>query len=147
MAKKIYLASPFFDEEQIDRVSRAESALAKNETASSVFSPREHQHEEFEMFSHEWRIATYNGDVDAINDADIMVAVIDYVRQEVDPGTAWEFGYAVANNIPVIVVKEKEGAVNLMMGIPLTAYLTSVDDLATYDFDAVTEIPFTGEIF
>ena len=79
MAKKIYLASPFFDEEQIDRVSRAESALAKNETASSVFSPREHQHEEFEMFSHEWRIATYNGDVDAINDADIMVAVIDYV--------------------------------------------------------------------
>lgn len=99
------------------------------------------------MFSHEWRIATYNGDVDAINDADIMVAVIDYVGQEVDPGTAWEFGYAVANNIPVIVVKEKEGAVNLMMGIPLTAYLTSVDDLATYDFDAVTEIPFTGEIF
>jgi len=147
MAKKIYLASPFFDEEQIDRVSRAESALAKNETASSVFSPREHQHEEFEMFSHEWRIATYNGDVDAINDADIMVAVIDYVGQEVDPGTAWEFGYAVANNIPVIVVKEKEGAVNLMMGIPLTAYLTSADDLATYDFDAVTEIPFTGEIF
>ncbi|MFT9469356.1 nucleoside 2-deoxyribosyltransferase [Leuconostoc pseudomesenteroides] len=147
MAKKIYLASPFFDEEQIDRVSRAESALAKNETASSVFSPREHQHEEFEMFSHEWRIATYNGDVDAINDADIMVAVIDYVGQEVDPGTAWEFGYAVANNIPVIVVKEKEGAVNLMMGIPLTAYLTSVDDLVTYDFDAVTEIPFTGEIF
>lgn len=147
MAKKIYLASPFFDEEQINRVSRAESALAKNETASSVFSPREHQHEEFEMFSHEWRIATYNGDVDAINDADIMVAVIDYVGQEVDPGTAWEFGYAVANNIPVIVVKEKEGAVNLMMGIPLTAYLTSVDDLATYDFDAVTEIPFTGEIF
>ena len=147
MAKKIYLASPFFDEEQIDRVSRAESALAKNETASSVFSPREHQHEEFEMFSHEWRIATYNGDVDAINDADIMVAVIDYVGQEVDPGTAWEFGYAVANNIPVIVVKEKEAAVNLMMGIPLTAYLTSVDDLATYDFDAVTEIPFTGEIF
>ncbi|MBK0039929.1 MULTISPECIES: nucleoside 2-deoxyribosyltransferase [Leuconostoc] len=147
MAKKIYLASPFFDEEQIDRVSRAESALAKNETASSVFSPREHQHEEFEMFSHEWRIATYDGDVDAINDADIMVAVIDYVGQEVDPGTAWEFGYAVANNIPVIVVKEKEGAVNLMMGIPLTAYLTSVDDLATYDFDAVTEIPFTGEIF
>lgn len=147
MAKKIYLASPFFDEEQIDRVSRAESALAKNETASSVFSPREHQHEEFEMFSHEWRIATYNGDVDAINDADIMVAVIDYVGQEVDPGTAWEFGYAVANNIPVIVVKEKEGAVNLMMGIPLTAYLTSVDDLATYDFDAVTEIPFSGEIF
>lgn len=147
MAKKIYLASPFFDEEQIDRVSRAESALAKNETASSVFSPREHQHEEFEMFSHEWRIATYNGDVDAINDADIMVAVIDYVGQEVDPGTAWEFGYAVANNIPVIVVKEKEGAVNLMMGIPLTAYLTSVDGLATYDFDAVTEIPFTGEIF
>lgn len=147
MAKKIYLASPFFDEEQIDRVSRAESALAKNKTASSVFSPREHQHEEFEMFSNEWRIATYNGDVDAINDADIMVAVIDYVGQEVDPGTAWEFGYAVANNIPVIVVKEKEGSVNLMMGIPLTAYLTSVDDLATYDFDAVTEIPFTGEIF
>ena len=76
-----------------------------------------------------------------------MVAVIDYVGQEVDPGTAWEFGYAVANKIPVIVVKEKEGAVNLMMGIPLTAYLTSVEDLATYDFDALAEIPVSGEIF
>ena len=40
MAKKIYLASPFFDEEQIDRVSRAESAFATNAAASSVFSPR-----------------------------------------------------------------------------------------------------------
>ncbi|HBO55825.1 nucleoside 2-deoxyribosyltransferase [Leuconostoc mesenteroides] len=147
MSKNVYLASPFFDKEQIERVERVEKALAANQTLSSVFSPREHQHEEFEMFGPEWRVATYNGDIEAINKADVMVAVIDYVGQEVDPGTAWEFGYAVAKNIPVIVVKEKAGAVNLMMGMPLTAYITDISDLETYDFDATPKIEFSGEIF
>ncbi|GMA68825.1 nucleoside deoxyribosyltransferase [Leuconostoc litchii] len=147
MTKKVYLASPFFDEEQIDRVERVEKALEANKTLGAVFSPRKHQHEEFEMFGPEWRVATYNGDVEAINEADVMVAVIDYVGQEVDPGTAWEFGYAAAKNIPVIVVKEKTGPVNLMMGMPLTAYITEISDLETYDFDNTPRIEFSGEIF
>lgn len=44
MSKNVYLASPFFDKEQIERVERVEKALAANQTLSSVFSPREHQH-------------------------------------------------------------------------------------------------------
>ena len=34
-----------------------------------------------------------------------------------------------------------------MMGMPLTAYITDISDLETYDFDATPKIEFSGEIF
>lgn len=37
---QIYLAGPFFSEEQIDRVSRIEKALEENKTITSFYSPR-----------------------------------------------------------------------------------------------------------
>lgn len=147
MTKKIYLASPFFDDEQINRVKQVESALAANDTVASFFSPRLNQHEEFELFSEPWRQATYAGDIKAIESADVLVAVIDYEDNQVDPGTAWEFGYAVAKGIPVIVLKEKSGAVNLMMGVPLQAYFTNIEDIQHYNFDELKTVPFSGEIF
>lgn len=36
---QIYLAGPFFSEEQIDRVSRIEKALEENKTVTSFYSP------------------------------------------------------------------------------------------------------------
>lgn len=147
MPKKIYLASPFFSDEQTDRVQRVEAALAANPTVGDVFSPRLHQHEEYELFSQPWREVTYAGDVAAIDEADVMVNVMDYEGDHVDPGTAWEFGYAVKAGVPVIAVKEKPGAVNLMMGMPLTAFITNIDDLATYDFETTPAIPYSGDIF
>ena len=38
--KNIYLAGPFFSDEQIDRVSKVESALRENPTVNQFFSPR-----------------------------------------------------------------------------------------------------------
>lgn len=147
MSVNIYLAGPFFDEEQIDRVSRAEEALTKNASVDSFFSPRKHQHPELEMFSKEWQKATFASDVEAIENADVLVTLIDYEAEHVDPGTAWEFGYAVKANKPVIVVKEKPGSVNLMLSEPSHAYLTDVADLATYDFNELPKSEFTGEVF
>lgn len=147
MSVNIYLAGPFFDDEQIDRVSRAEQALEKNPTVASVFSPRKHQHPELEQFSKEWQKVTFAGDVAAIEEADLLVTLIDYEGEQVDPGTAWEFGYAVKANKPVIVVKEKAGSVNLMLSEPLHAYFTDVAELETYDFDALAKTEFTGEVF
>ena len=37
---RIYLAGPFFSDEQIDRIARAEQALTQNQTVDSFFSPR-----------------------------------------------------------------------------------------------------------
>jgi len=36
----VYLAGPFFDDEQISRIERAEKALAANPQVNRVFSPR-----------------------------------------------------------------------------------------------------------
>lgn len=36
---RIYLAGPFFSDEQIDRIARAEQALTQNQTVDSFFSP------------------------------------------------------------------------------------------------------------
>ena len=40
---QIYLAAPFFSEEQIDRVARIEAALEANPTVTDFYSPRHHQ--------------------------------------------------------------------------------------------------------
>ena len=45
--KRVYLAGPFFDDDQIDRIERMEKALAANPTVSEFFSPRNEQHDEF----------------------------------------------------------------------------------------------------
>ncbi|MDF7626633.1 nucleoside 2-deoxyribosyltransferase [Leuconostocaceae bacterium ESL0723] len=147
MAKKVYLAGPFFNEDQIDRVSRVEQALGKNDTVAAVFSPRQHNRDEFEMYSDEWRVATFNDDVDALNDAEVVVAIVDYVGEEVDPGTAWEFGYAIAKRKPVVVLKETPGPLNLMLAMPLTACLASSQDLVDYDFDLLPVQAYVGDTF
>lgn len=147
MTKNIYLAGPFFDEEQIDRVSRLEMLLASHPQIGEVFSPRKHQHEEYEMFSPAWQTVTYQGDVQAIDDADVVVAIVDYVDDQVDSGTAWEIGYAHATGHPIILFKEKPGSVNLMLGKSLTAFLTKESQLAEYDFDQLPSIPYDGEMF
>ena len=76
--------------------------------------------------------------------AEVVVAVIDYDNEHVDPGTAWEIGYSEATKKPVILVKEKEGAINLMMSAPAHAVVT---DVATYDFDKLPANKWTGKTF
>ncbi len=39
---QIYVASPFFSPEQVDRVKRLEAALAANPTVTDYYSPRLH---------------------------------------------------------------------------------------------------------
>lgn len=40
---QIYLAGPFFSEEQVERVARIEKALEENPTVTGFYSPRHHQ--------------------------------------------------------------------------------------------------------
>ncbi|MBM7618107.1 nucleoside deoxyribosyltransferase [Weissella uvarum] len=146
--KHVYLAGPFFDAEQIERIERMETALTNNDTVADFFSPRSENCEEFEMGTPEWAKATFKVDRDHIDGADVVVAVIDYEGEFVDPGTAWEIGYANATGKPVVLVKEKpNGSVNLMMAVPAHAVLLHVSDVAQYDFDQMPEIPWTGDMF
>lgn len=145
--KRVYLVGPFFDDEQIDRIERLEKALTENQTVSDFFSPRTEVHDEFEFGSPEWAEAIYKGDKDHLDPAEVVVAVIDYDNEHVDPGTAWEIGYSEATKKPVILVKEKEGAINLMMSAPAHAVVTDVADIATYDFDKLPANKWTGKTF
>ena len=64
--KRVYLAGPFFDDDQIDRIERMEKALAANPTVSEFFSPRTEQHDEFEFVSKELATSIYHGDKEHI---------------------------------------------------------------------------------
>ena len=124
-----------------------EKALAANPTVSEFFSPRTEQHDEFEFGSKEWAKAIYKGDKDHLDPAEVVIAVIDYEGEHVDPGTAWEVGYSEAAKKPVILVKEKDGGINLMMSVPAHAVITDVADVATYDFDALPANEWEGKTF
>lgn len=136
---KIYLASPFFDEEQVERVKRVEKALADNPTVTEVFSPRSQQVEHLEHGSDEWRDFVYNNDIKHIEWCDVVVAVHDYVGEHVDPGTGFEIGYGKALNKFIVLYQEKdpvtEAPVNLMLTDSLDVYIQDIDKLAEYDFN------------
>jgi nucleoside deoxyribosyltransferase len=146
--KTVYLAGPFFDDEQIDRAERLEKALTSNPTVSSFFSPRQHQYEEYEEFTPEWAEVVFKSDRDALANADVVVAMLDFFGDDdVDPGTAWEIGFAGAVNKPVILVKEKAGKVNIMMTVPGHYFVSDAAEIATYDFDKMPENDWQGGLF
>jgi len=151
---KIYLASPCFSKEQIERVERVEKALDANPYVE-YFSPRKNQLEHLPFGTKEWAQAIYENDVKYVEWADVIVAVLDYdgetelhgVRHgHVDSGTAFEVGYAIAANKPVVLVHEKGDIVNLMLSQSCQAYLDNAEAITNYDFKTMPEIPFDGEV-
>lgn len=138
---RIYLASPFFNPEQLERVEAVEKILDEKE--QMVFSPRKAQYGELEFGTPEWRTAVYRNNVLHIEGADLVVAIYD----EEDSGTMWEIGYAVGLGIPVIVFKETEQPVNLMISDSLHAFVGSREELANYDLESKPSIEYTGEVF
>lgn len=152
---KIYLASPFFNEEQIERVKRVEEALKANTTVGAFFSPRLQQLNHLPFGTPEWSEAVFLNDIKHIQWADAVVAVIDFdgdtslhgsVHNHVDSGTAMEIGYAFATGKPVILVHEKGGIVNLMLSESCRAYFTKAEEVADYNFINRPKVKFTGGV-
>lgn len=142
--KKIYLASPFFNEEELDRMEIVKSILRKKEL--EVFAPFEHQNKHLEFGSMEWRKATFKSDVDAIDACDIMVAINSQGNYD-DAGTMWEIGYAFAKGIPVILFNNTDKTINLMIADSLHALIKSYDELEKYDFDKLEKIEYTNYVW
>lgn len=138
---KIYLAGGWFNAKQEERIAKAEAIL--RELGHDVFSPRENQFTEFYEFgTEEWRTATFNNDIDFIDWCDVIFAVYD----EEDAGTMFEVGYAFANQQTIVLFNESEKVVNLMLSDSCSAYLTSWEQVAAYDFDKPVRVPFEGEV-
>lgn len=134
---KIYLASPFFNDEELKNVKIAEEILIKR--GFDVFSPRLN---EVRTDDNLWSKETFMNDRRFIDWADAVVMM--YYGSYSDSGTAWECGYAYATHTPVIVVHLGDNS-NIMVHEGCHSNIKLVD-LATYDFEKMPYFPYTGDM-
>ena len=142
--KKVYLASPFFDDAELERVDKVKEIL--DSKGLEVFSPKEHQNEHLEFGSIEWRKATFKNDVKHIDWCDVVVAIICKGNYD-DSGTARELGYASAPNKPVVFVNITGETINLMIADSIHALITSYDELKEYDFEKMEKKPYLNYVW
>lgn len=139
---KIYLASPFFNDEELKNVKKAEEILMKR--GFQVFSPRLNEVRNDENTqSALWSKETFMNDKRFIDWADAVVML--YYGGYSDSGTAWECGYAYGTHTPVVVVHLGNDS-NLMVHEGSHSNI-QLEDLATYDFDKMPALPYNGKMF
>ena len=136
---KIYLASPFFREEELNAVKKAEEILRRR--GFEVFSPREHEVRGV-PFTPKWSKDTFENDRKFIDWADAVVVL--YHGAYSDSGTAWECGYAYAKGKPAVIVHFAQKS-NLMIHEGCRANI-SLDELEAYDFNALPPKSWEGEM-
>ena len=139
---KIYLASPFFNEKELENVKIAEKVLT--ERGFSLFSPRLNEVRTDENTQQSWwSKETFMNDKKFIDWADVVVML--YYGGYSDSGTAWECGYAYGTNTPVVVVQLGEDS-NLMVHEGGHSNIT-LEELKTYDFEMLPAKPYKGKMF
>lgn len=90
---KIYLASPFFNEEELTVYKQVIQQLRNME--HEVYVPQEHSIEgAWDMSNVHWARAVYREDIKAIDECE-CVMILNFGMYS-DSGTAWEAGYANA---------------------------------------------------
>lgn len=107
---KAYIASPFFNPEQLDRVRFIEGSLDK--VGIEKFSPRLDTYVKPDSNDSERRKAFFEN-LKGIEQADFIIVVTDGK----DVGTIFEAGYACAKQIPILYFAETLGdkPFNLML--------------------------------
>jgi len=124
---KVYLGSPFFNEDQLKTVKSIEKAL--DDANISYFSPRsegvlidmtpEEREDKFKKIFHS---NIYN-----MNDCNIMIANID----DRDIGTAVEISYMYSSNKPVFSFSGNNYIINIMMRQMIKSHNVNIDNLMT----------------
>ena len=127
---KVYLAGPFFNEEQEERITFLEDILEMYDY--DIFSPRKASRITPNCTSQDM-IDTFNGNVSHIDDADFVLAVADGN----DTGTMFECGYAYAIKKPVLYFNEtREKGPNLMLAmsgaLPFITKTTNITDIMKF---------------
>lgn len=136
--KRVYLAAPFFNDTEIERMQYVASVLRKK--GLEVFVPFENQMEGLEFASKEWRDAVFANDVMNIHKADLVVGIYDGE----DAGTMWELGYAFSQKTNCVIFSEDTRCLNLMITDSLVAFIDSREKLEAYDFDKMERIRYEG---
>lgn len=155
---KIYLGSPFYNDAQRERVTKARKLLAQNPIVWQVHfpfdqnfvDPEEKNPEIGGVRSMTWRVATYQNDLNGIVNATCGVFLYD--MDNIDDGSAFEIGFFRALHKPVILVpfteiENKEKEMNLMLAQGVTTIIDgndSFEKLASYDFNSCPADPVVG---
>ena len=99
--KKIYLASPFFNEAEL--VVYKETIRQLREAGYDVYVPQEHDIPgAWDYSNREWARLVFEEDVRAIHQADVIM-VLNFGMYS-DSGTAWEAGFAAALGKEIVQV-------------------------------------------
>ena len=143
---KIYLATPWFNPEQKERVEKVSKLLSSNPTVGVVHFPFDYQYKGATIEnkngvfgSFEWQVATYQNDLSAMGTSDCGVFLYDL--DNLDDGTAFEVGYMRSMGKPAIIVTfthNNDVKVNLMIARGATAFIdgnTDLEQLASYNFN------------
>lgn len=145
---KIYLASPFFNEEERGVYQAVITTLRKK--GYDLFVPAEHEiSNAWELSNQAWGEAVFGVDVLAINKCDVVIALNWGMYS--DSGTAWELGYAFAlgkKTINVYVLNNNTYSLMMTNGanynISLTDFL--INDIEDILADDVNLCPINIEI-
>ncbi|MCR5040541.1 MAG: nucleoside 2-deoxyribosyltransferase [Clostridia bacterium] len=140
--KSVYLAGPFFNENEIKNIECAEKILGVR--GLDLFSPMRHG-AAAEYGTAEWAEEIFETDRAAIEKSDLVVAL--YYGSTSDSGTAWECGYATALGKPVVLVHmDRNDDSNVMLHVSAATNIY-FDSLADYDFEHMPVFGFEGKMF
>lgn len=85
-------------------------------------------------------------DVKEVEAADIIIAIVDFDDEDTDSGTAWELGYAIAQEKPTYLIRFEETVpTNIMLTERNRAFFTEINQIRNYDFLASPAIPYSGK--
>ena len=141
----LYLAAPFFNEEQEEFERLVANTLNNNRSVNYVFQPKNLQTKET-FGTTAWKKDVYEIDTKMIKKSDVVVAIGNFLEENgevvLDTGTAFEIGYAQALGKPIALIifnhVPEKTSLNVMVDMG-TDYQFSItkDEIqkALFDFD------------
>lgn len=149
VTKNVYSAGGFFNDSQNELLEKVGEKLKQNPTVGEIYLPEMHQ-AVGEFGSLEWKLQTFNADIVAIQNSDVVVAAI--TDDSPDSGTIWEIGYAMGIGKPVVLYTDSDKT-NLMLAMSIQLFIpenkdvvNNVIDLETVDFNAMPTNLWVGEV-
>lgn len=122
---KVYIAAPFFNEQQLLIVQKVENILLSYDI--DCFSPRSEGilKDMTKQQQKNNRKHIYDSNIKHMNDCTHMLACVEYK----DTGTIFEIGYYAAKEKPIVLFSENLNTVNVMLAQSASSICDNFDKL------------------